>query len=777
MKKYLLIGFLFVSVITSAQSWLWGEQGNGGAGGNYDEGTSITRDKFGYVYETGAFTGTIYFGSNVLVANSATCFFLVKYDTSGNVIWATQSINSGITVASGSSVATDSAGCVYLVGNFSKALTIGSFNLNNNNNNFSVFLVKYDKNGNVIWARQSVSNGNSDGAGMSVACDVFGKVYIAGYYQGGIKFGANSITCGYQSAFLAKYDSSGNVIWVQQPNNYANYSGASAVCVDPLGNVFITGTLSMKISFGLNILNSTGLDAFIAKYDSGGNVLWAQQSVNGGAQGNAIAADGAGNVYATGSFSKGNAIFGSYTLNYTSGNNFIFFVKYDAIGNVLWATTGTHTDNNSWGGWAVATDEFRNVYLCAGSPVSVRGLHSIAFGSVPLSVSNGFDPVFIMKFDSLGNAICGSMIASGGDDNVGLAVDPTGRYVYVGSDIFETRVALGNDTVGTTGAAEWPFVARWQECCGIKLNLSTSDTAICSGSSLKLAASGGLNYLWSTGATSAGISVSPGSDTIYSVKAGNYVCTIDTAINVVVNPLPVPSVNGTQSICLGKSAVLNAGGGTGYTWMPIAGLSSSNIANPVASPLVTTTYTVTIYNGICSIKDSEVVIVNAIPVISVCCDSTINLGQNVQLNSSGGVSYLWSPSTGLSCYTCPDPIASPLQTTTYSLIVTSDSGCSSNLNLTIDIICGSIFIPDAFSPNDDGQNDILYVRGDCIKTMLFVIFDRWGNKVFESTSLNYGWDGTYKGQPMNIGDYVYYLNATLYNGSAYTKKGSVALVR
>ncbi|HTA84250.1 MAG TPA: gliding motility-associated C-terminal domain-containing protein [Bacteroidia bacterium] len=91
--------------------------------------------------------------------------------------------------------------------------------------------------------------------------------------------------------------------------------------------------------------------------------------------------------------------------------------------------------------------------------------------------------------------------------------------------------------------------------------------------------------------------------------------------------------------------------------------------------------------------------------------------------------------------------------------------------------CTNIFVPDAFSPNKDGYNDVLYVRSDCIKTIDFILFDRWGEKIFETTSLNYGWDGTYKGQPMNTGSFVYYLKAQLYNGTSIEKKGSVALVR
>jgi gliding motility-associated-like protein len=135
------------------------------------------------------------------------------------------------------------------------------------------------------------------------------------------------------------------------------------------------------------------------------------------------------------------------------------------------------------------------------------------------------------------------------------------------------------------------------------------------------------------------------------------------------------------------------------------------------------------------------------------------------------------PTTGLNCANCFNPIASPTQNTTYTLTVTSDSGCTSTTSVTIDVSCGTVFVPDAFSPNGDGQNDYLYVRGDCIKIMNFKVFDRWGNKVFETTDKSIPWDGTFKGQPMNTATFVYYLDATTYDGNTITKKGNVALIR
>jgi len=88
-----------------------------------------------------------------------------------------------------------------------------------------------------------------------------------------------------------------------------------------------------------------------------------------------------------------------------------------------------------------------------------------------------------------------------------------------------------------------------------------------------------------------------------------------------------------------------------------------------------------------------------------------------------------------------------------------------------------IWVPNIFSPNGDGSNDILFVRGKGIQSVLFFIYDRWGEKVFETTDINLGWDGTFNGEPMNKAVFVYYVEATFIDGSKATKKGDVTLIR
>jgi gliding motility-associated-like protein len=111
--------------------------------------------------------------------------------------------------------------------------------------------------------------------------------------------------------------------------------------------------------------------------------------------------------------------------------------------------------------------------------------------------------------------------------------------------------------------------------------------------------------------------------------------------------------------------------------------------------------------------------------------------------------------------------------------VADTSGCkdSACVTITVELPCGEVFVPDAFSPNGDGHNDVECVYGKCIATLYFVIYDRWGNKVFETNDQNQCWDGTYDGKLMNTGEFVYYLNYTLNSGSKVSQKGNITLIR
>ncbi len=191
-------------------------------------------------------------------------------------------------------------------------------------------------------------------------------------------------------------------------------------------------------------------------------------------------------------------------------------------------------------------------------------------------------------------------------------------------------------------------------------------------------------------------------------------------------------------------------------------------------------------NG-CMIDSSLIIEVGSAVNVSFNPDSLqIRLGEETSLipifvpEDTTGYSFLWSPSTDLSCSECSSPIASPVVTTVYELTVVSNDGCSASANIIVGVDNNLIlFVPNAFTPNNDGVNDLLQVFGISVKTVNFNVFNRWGEKVYgiETSDLSQGWDGTYLGKPLPPSVFTYYLDATFEDGQTKQLKGSVTLIR
>jgi gliding motility-associated-like protein len=167
-------------------------------------------------------------------------------------------------------------------------------------------------------------------------------------------------------------------------------------------------------------------------------------------------------------------------------------------------------------------------------------------------------------------------------------------------------------------------------------------------------------------------------------------------------------------------------------------------------------------------------------------DSLIDLGASIQLFSVIGNlttqtvnSYSWSPSVGLSCLDCPNPVASPFQTTEYYLTVNYGKGCYVTDSNLIEIgKTAHVYIPNAFTPNGDGIDDIFQVFGTTLQSVAMTVFDRWGEKVFDSGDSQWAtWDGTYRGVMQPPGIFVYYVTLVFLDGSTQVRQGSLTLIR
>ena len=326
---------------------------------------------------------------------------------------------------------------------------------------------------------------------------------------------------------------------------------------------------------------------------------------------------------------------------------------------------------------------------------------------------------------------------------------------------------------------------------------ASNNQRICLGNSVPLTATGALSYQWSPveglSCTSCATPLaSPVVTTPYVVTGTNAVgCTsTDTVVVTVIQPFSM-SVSPSDSICIGQSANLMASGASTYTWTPSITLNSGTISNPVATPTATTTYRVVGHDGFNCFSDTAFVVVGVgqYPTVRLGPDVTLSTGTELPLNTTvtnGPIrDWVWTPSEDLSCDDCPLPIATIRNTGEFRVLVRTHYGCEARDTIKVKAFChdAQVFIPNAFTPDNDGINDILMVRGTGIVSVKsFRIFNRWGEVVFERSSFPpnnpaYGWDGKVRGKVGGPDVYVYTAEVICTNGTPFFYKGNVSIIK
>jgi gliding motility-associated-like protein len=336
-----------------------------------------------------------------------------------------------------------------------------------------------------------------------------------------------------------------------------------------------------------------------------------------------------------------------------------------------------------------------------------------------------------------------------------------------------TGLSQGIHTVTITDASCLPMLAPTSATVAINyfpVPLIVASDTVCSGASLSLIGSGAGNFLWSTGETSPTISVSPTATTTYFLMVTNsFGCSDTTAHTVHVNPVPEALAWGTDTICKGHTAELFAAGGSAYLWS-----SGSTDQNIIVQPLATSTYSVIVSNGECTDTAYKKVIVINSPVAGASVLQTF--AETAQLCASGTGSYHWFPEEGLSCINCIRPVASVKETSTYCVAVTGLNGCADTACVTI--LLSAVYVPDAFTPNGDILNEAFRPSVQEVHEYRLVIYDKWGEKIFETENIDEGWNGCYKGNACQQDVYVYKLT---YVDDEYNRTheqiGKVTLIR
>ena len=322
-----------------------------------------------------------------------------------------------------------------------------------------------------------------------------------------------------------------------------------------------------------------------------------------------------------------------------------------------------------------------------------------------------------------------------------------------------------------------------------------ADVTICEGTSKQLnATSNGAVLLWSPALGLSDVSIanpiaSPVVTTKYYLTATmGTLCSLTDSVTAFVLAAPKPNAGADQTICFGTNTTLNGSGGTQYFWSPSSYLNDHRIAAPIAKMLPgTITYTLNVIdgNGCASLQPDRVTItVTREAKVFAGNDTTLAIGQPlplmaIDLNGSGFTQYEWIPHDGLSDPYSAYPIALPDRNMWYTVIARNALGCTARDDIRVTVYKGpEIYVPQAFTPDGNGTNDILRaVPAGIASFHYFRIYDRWGKMLFQTATPSIGWDGKLGGTYQPTGTYVWMAEGVDYKGNIVYRKGTVIIVK
>jgi gliding motility-associated-like protein len=335
------------------------------------------------------------------------------------------------------------------------------------------------------------------------------------------------------------------------------------------------------------------------------------------------------------------------------------------------------------------------------------------------------------------------------------------------------------NTLGTFPYTEIPDTSI--DLCSASVTIDLSATTECA------------TYAWQDGNTDSIYTATTAGIFWVDVSIGQ--CTIRDSIVIDTGNSLIVTAGPDTSWCDVGSVTLQATGGNTFLWSPPTGLSDTTIANPIATPTVTTTYYVvsTDTSG-CTGVDSVTITVNTFGGLSITGTDTILEGGSSNLNASGGTTWVWSPTTSLSCSNCQSPVATPSTTTTYTLVATDANGCTNTTTFTVVVIpdtavvipppepCSEPFVPNVFTPGQ-ATNGLFRIRSNAVMRIAeFQIYNRWGDQIFfaqniDSNDPSAAWDGTYKGRAVPPDVFAYFIRFECPGFEDILVNGNVTLLR
>ena len=737
-------------------------------------------------------SGNVYLAAYFNLNNGRAQIDISEMDAAGVLIWEKKLLGgpgSSTVSGDGTSLSVDAGGNVYISGFF-----YGSFDFDPGqgvyalNSTGSVFVLKLNASGGFVWARQleTIVAGLTD---RMLTVDAAGDIFITGSFKGTVDFdpglGQFNLVSGDngsdREAFILKLNSSGDLIWARQLGGLTVNDGSNgfSIAIDGGGNIYITGDFYGTVDFdpGSGIYNlvaqgSNG-EAFIAKLDGQANLLWAKQ-ISGSAKsyGQSVSIDGSGNVDTLGSF-LGTADFdpgAGVFIQTATQNSGIYISKLDAAGNFVWANQ--LLGSGYIGGWGLAVDAAGNSFVTG----NFYGIIDFNPDLCSFNLSSvGFDDIFITKLDVTGNfEWVKAMGGTGSEEGLSIALDLSGN-IYTTGD-FQRSVDFdpgpGEYILGITeGYAV--FLQKMSPCAD---NTSASLTISACGSYTL-----NCKTYTSSGEYSQILSNTSGCDSIINLhltlsnksnattilsrevcgqyswkgqaltRSGIYADTLvaangcDSIVNLQLTIRPKSFSSFSQSICLGES---------------FAGHSESGLY----------TDTLSAANGCDSIVTLQLEVKQK-PVPDLGPDKGICPGDTLSLFAGEFPGYLWQDGSTGSRYTLN-------QAGIYSVTVSNQCGSSRSEIRITEKICNLLF-PNAFTPNKDGKNEIFKILNTSqLRDYRLSVYNRWGQKVFETRDYSLGWDGSINNAPAEPGTYVWFCTFKKTGETRNTElKGTVLLLR
>jgi len=546
-RRSLFILLLMSSTCFTAlgQGWQWAISNSGDTGKNGI--TTLASDNIGNTVIAGINYETQVLG-NFVIPDSANSSqgFIAKVDTAGRYLWAVYTKQDFIPLK----VVCDANGSSYLFGVYNSGAGLSFYNSNGEvatlADNYDTtkkgiyFLLKLDNSGNIIWLQNVAPITEYTPLYFhsgDMGIDTSGHLWVTGfYYLHSVTIGSTTLINSSDSTnispygvvyrsniFVAKYDTSGNVLWAKDlSGDDPGGGGQAGITVTKDGTAFLCGFyLNSFINIGATKLTSTSLTYgtfYVARLAANGTILWAKNLIPE-SEITSVAVDNDGNFYITGTYSGDRLIVGKDIIVGTHYGNF-FIAKYNALGNVLWAHSANVT--NAYGeffGGRLAVDDCHNIWV-SGMDGDVPS-DSIEFGGYVLPVNPNTENIpFFLKYTADGNCEDGFAFLSNGSGDVPLVACDSRGSLYIASAIPRPTLSLGNLTLYNNYSANKFFEAKYTYMTFSDFVDTAAQGDLCAGNYTSLYAPGGyINYMWNNNSNRPYETVTqPG---IYTVQCDN----------------------------------------------------------------------------------------------------------------------------------------------------------------------------------------------------------------------------------------------------------------